>query len=462
MRVSARNKQISNIINFKTFTMNFKYFPHTEDEIKQMLAQAGMESLDDLYSDVPECIRFRGKYDLPDPKSESEIRTFFEQLGNKNLRLTVFAGAGCYDHYTPAVVPNILSRSEFLTSYTPYQAEISQGTLHYIFEYQSMMAELTGMDVSNASMYDGSTATAEAAIMTMAATKKTDTVLVSETVDPKVLNVVKTYAHFHGFNIELIKANEGTTDKASMDERLERGGIAGVIVQQPNYYGIVEDYSGFADSCHANKALFVINSVAADLAMLKTPGEWDADIAVGDGQSLGIPMSFGGPSVGYMCCKEKLMRKMPGRIVGKTVDNRGQRVFVLTLQAREQHIRRQKATSNICSNESLMALFVTIYMSVMGKEGLKEAAQMSYDGAHYLHDELIATGKFEEKYNKPFFNEFCLTYKGDTDALQKQFIANGIMGGIKVDANTIMFAVTEKRTKEEVDKLVNIVKEETL
>ena len=442
--------------------MNFKFFPQTKEEIEQMLKQAGMNSLDDLYADVPEQIRFRGEYDLPDPMSETEIRSVFEKLGEKNRRLTVFAGAGCYDHYTPAVVPNIISRSEFLTSYTPYQAEISQGTLHYIFEYQSMMAELTGMDVSNASMYDGSTATAEAAIMALASTKKTDTVLVSASVDPKVLNVVKTYAHFHGFNVELIAENDGATDKEQMEARLEKGGVAGVIVQQPNYHGIVEDFSGFADSCHAHKSLFIVNSVAADLALLKTPGEWGADVAVGDGQSLGIPMAFGGPSVGYMCCTEKLMRKMPGRIVGKTVDNRGQRVFVLTLQAREQHIRRQKATSNICSNESLMALFVTIYMSVMGKEGVKEAAQMSYDGAHYLHDALIATGLFSDKYERPFFNEFCVKYNGDVDRLQQRFIENGILGGVKVDADTLMFAVTEKRTKEEIDKLVNIAKEEKL
>lgn len=427
-----------------------------------MLEKAGMTSLEDLYSDVPEEVIFRGEYDLPEPKSEEEIRSYFKQLGDKNQILTVFAGAGVYDHYTPSVVPNIISRSEFLTSYTPYQAEISQGTLHYIFEYQSMMAELTGMDISNASMYDGSTATAEAAIMALASTKKTDTVLVSATLDPKAVAVVKTYANFHGFKVETIAETDGVTDKAQMEERLKAGGVAGVIVQQPNYHGIVEDYSGFADACHAQKSLFVINSVAADLALLKTPGEWGADIAVGDGQSLGIPMAFGGPSVGYMCCREKQMRKMPGRIVGKTVDNRGQRVYVLTLQAREQHIRRQKATSNICSNESLMALFVTIYMSVMGKEGVKEAAKMSFDGAHYLHDQLLETGRFEERYNQPFFNEFCLRYKGDVDSLQKRFIENGIMGGIKVEADTIMFAVTEKRTKEEIHRLVNIVKEEQL
>ena len=439
--------------------MNFKYFPHTEKEIQEMLTKIGACSLEDLYSDVPEAIRFRQDYDLPEAKSEAEIRRFFERLGNKNQRLTIFAGAGSYDHYTPSVVPNIISRSEFLTSYTPYQAEISQGTLHYIFEYQSMMAELTGMDVSNASMYDGSTATAEAAIMALASTKKTDTILVSSTVDPKIIKVVNTYAHFHGFGVKLIDAHDGATDKDSLSKLLDDGSVAGVIVQQPNYYGIIEDFSGYADSCHTHKALFIINSIAADLALLKTPGEWGADIAIGDGQSLGIPMYFGGPTVGYMCCKEKLMRKMPGRIVGKTTDNRGQRVFVLTLQAREQHIRRQKATSNICSNESLMALFVTIYMSVMGKEGVKEAAQISYDGAHYLHDALLETGLFSEKFEQPFFNEFCLKYKGNVDYLHHKLIEDGILGGIKIDDETLMFAVTEKRTKDEIDLLINKIKE---
>lgn len=439
--------------------MNFKYFPHTEDDIRHMLEKAGMTSLEDLYSDVPEEVRFRGEYDLPEPKSEEEIRSYFKQLGDKNQILTVFAGAGVYDHYTPSVVPNIISRSEFLTSYTPYQAEISQGTLHYIFEYQSMMAELTGMDISNASMYDGSTATAEAAIMALASTKKTDTVLVSATLDPKAVAVVKTYAHFHGFKVETIAETDGVTDKAQMEERLKAGGVAGVIVQQPNYHGIVEDYSGFADACHAQKSLFVINSVAADLALLKTPGEWGADIAVGDGQSLGIPMAFGGPSVGYMCCREKQMRKMPGRIVGKTVDNRGQRVYVLTLQAREQHIRRQKATSNICSNQSLMALWVTIYMATMGKQGLCEAAQASCDGAHYLAAKLCEDSRFKLTFDKPFFNEFCVSYSGNLDALLAKLIARGIFGGIRIDDHTLMIAVTEKRTKEEIDQLISICHE---
>lgn len=440
--------------------MSFKYFPHTDDDLNKMLKQVGIDSLDELYADVPESIKFKGDYDLPEAMSETEIRQYFEKLCSRNNLLTVFAGAGSYDHYTPAVVPSIIARSEYLTSYTPYQAEVSQGTLHYIFEYQSMMSELTGLPISNASMYDGSTATAEAAIMALASTKKTDTVLMSSTVDPKILKVVLSYAHFHGIKIEMIASANGTTDKGDMKEKLSKGGVAGVIVQQPNYYGIVEDFSGFADDCHAAKALFIINSVAADLALLRTPAEWGADVAVGDGQSLGIPMSYGGPSVGYMCCTEKLMRKLPGRIVGKTQDSNGQRAFVLTLQAREQHIRRQKATSNICSNESLMALFVTIYMSVMGKQGLKEAAQLSMDGAHYLCDELVKTGKFTLAYDKPFFNEFCVKYNGDVEKLQQHFIKNGILGGVRLSDDTLMFAVTEKRTKEEIDKLVNVAKED--
>jgi len=437
----------------------YKYFPHTEADLQAMMAKVGISSLDDLYAEVPSEVRFQGDYQLPSAMSELEVRQLFEQLGSQNQLLTCFAGAGVYDHYTPSVIPQLLSRSEFLTSYTPYQAEISQGTLHYIFEFQSMMAELTGMDISNASMYDGTTATAEAVMMAVAAGKKQNRVLVSETIDPKTLEVVKTYAHFRNIDLEMIPQKDGITDLQSLQDQLSQHPkeYAAVLVQQPNYYGIVEDYSGVAEAIHAQKGLFIMNSVAADLALLKTPGEWGADIAVGDGQSLGIPMQFGGPYVGYMCCNEKLIRKMPGRIVGKTVDNRGQRAFVLTLQAREQHIRRQKATSNICSNQSLMALFVTIYLSLMGREGLKEAARLSYAGAHYLCDKLVATGRFSLVYNQPFFNEFVVRYDGDLDALQQHLTANGILGGIQVAPDQVMFAVTEKRTKEEIDQLVSLI-----
>lgn len=438
--------------------MQYKFFPHTEEDIKLMLDKIGVPSLDALFAEVPEEIRFRRDYDLPSAKSEIEIRNLFGNLGKQNKQLTVFAGGGVYDHYTPSIVPYIVSRSEFLTSYTPYQAEISQGTLHYIFEFQSMMAELTGLPIANASMYDGSTATAEAAIMAVASGKKANKVLVSETVDDKILAVIRTYTHFQNVQIEVVPAKDGATSRTAMQEKLQQGGVAGMIVQQPNKYGIIENYDGFADDCHQQKALFVMNSVAADLALLKSPGELGADIAVGDGQSLGIPMQFGGPSVGYLCCTEKLMRKMPGRIVGQTKDNRGQRAFVLTLQAREQHIRREKATSNICSNQSLVALWVTIYLSVMGKEGLKEAAQMSVDGAHYLYEKLIQSGKFKPAFNQPFFNEFCVKYVGgNVDQLQQRLLDNGILGGIKMADDMLMLAVTEKRTKEEVDLLVSLV-----
>ena len=435
--------------------MNFKFFPHTQDDLQAMMAKAGVKDLDGLYVQIPESIRFRGDYKLPSEMSEMEVRDVFAKLGSQNKQLTCFAGYGVYDHYTPSVIPQLLNRSEFLTSYTPYQAEISQGTLHYIFEYQSMMTELTGMDISNASMYDGTTAAAEAMMMAVAAGKKQNKVLVSAGMNPKTREVLDTYALHQGIELVTIPMKDGVTSKENLEALLAEGGVAGVMVQQPNVYGIVEDFTGFAEACHEQKALFIMDSVASDLAVLKTPGEWGADIAVGDGQSLGIPMLFGGPYVGYMCCTEKLIRKMSGRIVGMTKDNRDQRAFVLTLQAREQHIRRQKATSNICSNQSLMALFVTVYCSLMGKQGVKEVAELSYAGAHYLCDELKKTGKFQLVYDKPFFNEFFVKYDGDVDALYQRFIDAGFLGGVKYE-DGILFAVTEKRTKEEIDNLVKI------
>lgn len=436
--------------------MNYKYFPHTEGDLKEMLAAVGCDSLDDLYAELPPETLFHGDYDLPEELSEQELRARLDSLGRDNQQLTCFAGAGVYDHYTPSAIPALIERSEFLTSYTPYQAEISQGTLHYIFEYQSMMAELTGLPISNASMYDGTTATAEAALMMFGAAKKATTVIVSKTVDPKTVAVIRTYAHFHGVHLVFADEQDGVTNRTDLAAKLQEGGMAGVIVQQPNRYGIVEDFTGLADECHTQKALLTINSIAADLALIKTPGEWGADIAVGDVQSLGLPMSFGGPYAGYMCCTEKLMRKLPGRIVGMTKDNRGQRAFVLTLQAREQHIRRQKATSNICSNESLMALFATIYLSLMGKEGVKEAAQLSMDGAHHLQKLLEQTGKFRLTYDRPFLNEFLVTYDGDLQAFYDRAIANGILPGVMVDEHHLLMAVTEKRTEEEMNNLVKL------
>ena len=388
--------------------MNYKYFPHTEADIRHMLERIGVNSLDDLYADVPESIILKKDYDLPSSMSETEVRDFFRKLGDKNQSLTIFAGGGAYDHYAPSVIPQLISRSEFLTAYTPYQPEISQGTLQYIFEFQSMISELTGLACTNASMYDGTTAAAEAMLMAVAAGKKKNRVLISETVQPNTLEVVRTYAKFHGVQLDVIPAQDGVTDKAAMEQKLEAGDVAGVIVCSPNKYGIIEDFTGFADAIHAKKGLFIIQAA-------------------------------------------------PSALATKDVD--GKRAFVLTLQAREQHIRREKANSNICSNQSLMALYVTIYMALMGKQGLREVNELSYSGAHYLHDGLIATGKFEELYDRPFLKEFTLRSLLPTEAVQQKLLDNGIFGGIEVEEGCLSFCVTEKRTKEEIDQLIAIIKE---
>ena len=424
-----------------------------------MLERIGVGSLDDLYSDVPDKFIYRGEYDLPDAMSEQQVRSFFESLDKKDLHLKVFAGAGAYDHYTPSVIPYICSRSEFLTAYTPYQAEISQGTLRYIFEYQSMICALTGMDVSNASMYDGPTAAAEAMMMSVACTKRKTRVLLSETLLPNVRKVVETYAKFHNVQLGYISMKDGQTGIESMKEELAKGDVAGVIVPSLNRFGIVEDLTGFADAVHEAKAIAVEYCDPSALAVVRTPGEWGFDIAVGDGQSLGIPMCFGGPYVGFMACRKDYVRKMPGRIVGQTQDADGKRCFVLTLQAREQHIRREKATSNICSNQSLMALYVTVYMSLMGKEGLAKVNSLSSAGAHYLYGELLKTGKFEPVFDKPFLKEFVLKPLVPVEKLQQKLLDEGFFGALATEEGYVSFCVTEKRTRAEVDSLVEAVKE---
>ena len=434
-----------------------KYFPHTQQDIEQMLEVAGLKSMDDLYGEIPQQLLFDREFALPEAMSEVEVRRFFETLGNKNAKLACFAGAGVEDHYSPSVIAPILSRGEFLTAYTPYQPEISQGTLQYIFEYQSMICELTGMDVTNASMYDGTTATAEAMMMCVAIAKKRNKVLVSATMNPRVKQVVETYARYQGVVIDTIAEKDGVTDLADLENKLAGDDVAGVILAQPNYYGIVEDYTGVAGMCHAKKAMFVMNCKPSALAVLKTPAEWGADIACGDAQSLGIPMCYGGPYVGFLACTNANIRKLPGRIVGATTDVDGKRAFVLTLQAREQHIRREKANSNICSNQSLMALYVTIYMSVMGQKGLKEVCELSYGGAHYLADKLVATGKCSMAYDKPFFNEFVVRTAAPAAKVLDALCANGILGGVRIADDQLLVCVTEQRTKEEMDKFVEIV-----
>ena len=434
-----------------------KYFPHTTEDIEQMLAVAGLKSLDDLFAEIPQQLLFNKEFALPEAMSEAEIRRFFDELGNKNSRLVCFAGAGVEDHYSPSVINAIIQRGEFLTAYTPYQPEISQGTLQYIFEYQSMITELTGMDVTNASMYDGTTATAEAMMMTIAAAKKRNKVLVSATINPKVKRVVETYAKYQGVSVETIPEKEGVTDLAALEVMLAGDDVAGVILAQPNFYGIIEDYTGVADMCHAKKALMVMNANPSSLAVLKTPAEWGADIACGDAQSLGIPMNYGGPYVGYLATTNALVRKLPGRIVGATADVDGKRAFVITLQAREQHIRREKANSNICSNQSLMALYVTIYLSLMGHKGLKEVNAASYGGAHYLAEKLVATGKCTLAFDKPFMNEFAVKTAVPAKDIQEALLAAGILGGVRIADDMLLICVTEQRTKAEIDKFVEVV-----
>ncbi|MEE3465137.1 MAG: aminomethyl-transferring glycine dehydrogenase subunit GcvPA [Candidatus Cryptobacteroides sp.] len=434
------------------------YLPHTQADIQAMLDKIGVKKLDELYSDVPAEFLHKGAYALPPAMSEQEIRDCFASLEAMNAKLKVFVGAGAYDHYTPAVIPYLCSRSEFLTAYTPYQCEISQGTLRYIFEYQSLICALTGLDVSNASLYDGPTAAAEAMKMAVACTRKKTRVLLSKGLLPHVMEVVETYARFHGVEIGYVPVADGQTSLEGLKAELAKDDVAGVIVPSINRYGIVEDHSGFADAIHAEKGLLIEYCDPSALAVVKTPAEWDADIAIGDGQPLGLPLCYGGPYVGFMAVKKDHMRKMPGRIVGQTVDKEGRRVFVLTLQAREQHIKREKATSNICSNESLLALWVTIYLFLMGPEGLREVNRLSSDGAHYLYNELLKTGRFEEVFpGKPFLKEFVL--KPKQNGLQERLEKAGFFAALPTEEGYVSFCVTEKRTKAEIDALVKAVKE---
>ncbi len=438
--------------------MAFAYFPHTEDDIRLMLDKIGVESLEDLYSDVPQDVIYRQEYDLPDAMSEMEVRKYFEELAKENRRLTCFCGVGAYDHYSPAVIPHIISRSEYLTAYTPYQPEVSQGTLRYIFEYQSMITELTGMDCTNASMYDGATAAAEAMMMAMASTKKKTRVLLSEGLLPQVVKVVKTYAKFNGVEIGMVPCLDGATSYGALAAELAAGDVAGVLVPGINKYGIIEDMTGFADAVHAQKGLLMVYSDPSSLAVIKTPADWGADIVCGDSQTLGVPLCFGGPYVGFLACTKDHVRKLPGRIVGATKDVDGKRAYVLTLQAREQHIRREKATSNICSNQSLMALYVTVYLGLMGPKGLREVNELSYGGAHYLYNELLATGLFEKAFDRPFLKEFVLKSKVPVEKLQQALVDAGFFGAVELEDGLVNFCVTEKRSREEVDALVSLIK----
>ena len=439
----------------------FKYLPHTPEDIKAMLNTIGAKDINALYDDVPEALK-GFDLDIPSSMSELELTSHFKSLAANNRPLKSFMGMGAYDHYTPSVIRHLIERQEFLTAYTPYQPEVSQGTLQYIFEYQSMICELTGMDVSNASMYDGATATAEAMYMAVNVGKKRKHILVSLTMNPVIVDVLRTYAYNQDIELEVIDSLGGVSDKEAIKDAM-RHDTAAVITQTPNRYGLIEAYGDLGEACSANKTLFVINQDPSTLSHLKTPREQGADVAVGEAQSLGIPLSFGGPYIGYFATTNKLMRKMPGRICGVTKDKDGKRAFVLTLQAREQHIRREKANSNICSNQSLMALFVTIYLSIMGKEGLFEVQNTSKNHAHYLHDMLLKLPHFTDSFKKPFFKEFTLKTTLDVHQMNKVLSEEGYLGPFNQgDFNSnqdglITFSVTEKRTKEEIDHFIDIM-----
>lgn len=439
--------------------MSHRYFPHTEEDKKVMLEKCGVESIEALFADIPGQLRLKRPYALGKQMSEVEVRAFFKRLADNCSSLACFAGNGHYDRYTPAVVSAMTARSEFLTSYTPYQPEISQGTLQYIFEYQTMMARLTGMEISNASLYDGATATAEAMMLASGHSRRRPRVAYSATLNAAVEETIATYARYHGIDIVRVPEENGVTSVTALKDLLSAGNIGGVILPQPNKYGIIEDFTGLADIVHEAGALLIINSIAIDLATLRSPGEWGADIAVGDAQSLGIPLNFGGPYLGYIASSKSLMRKLPGRIVGATVDSDGKRTFVLTLQAREQHIRREKATSNICSNQGLMALFVTIYMSLMGDEGLRKVNCISAAGAHYLAKELEMTGKMSLTYpDRPFLNEFEMTTRVDTQRIIDVLADAGILAGVATAPDRLLIAVTEMRSPDEINRYIETVK----
>lgn len=436
------------------------YLPHTPEDIAAMLRRCGVDSLSALFNDIPDTLRLKNGYDIPEGLSEPEVRRYFASLSEKNRRLAIFAGAGFYHHYTPAAVEAIASRSEFYTAYTPYQPEISQGTLQYIFEYQSMMASLTGMDVANASMYDGATATAEAMMMAVASAKKRKRVLVSETVDLAVREVLEIYADGQGIILEVVSETGGHTNREDLRARLGAGDVAGVILASPNRFGILENFEGIADEAHAAKALLIINSYASTLGVIRSQGEWGADIACGETQSLGLPLNYGGPGLGYLACVKSLMRKLPGRIVGATTDASGQRVFVLTLQAREQHIRRHKATSNICSNQGIMTLYATAYLSLLGPEGLREVNEISAAIAHDLVERLVATGKVEMRYpDASWLNECVLRVNEPLTSgdILRACLDKGILAGKALSDRELLVCATEMCSPNDVNTYVETV-----
>ncbi len=420
-----------------------------------MLKECGYTSFEDMLNVVPNNVLLKEHLDLNEGVSEFEVSRIMTNMAAKNTVFPhIFRGAGAYNHYIPAIVKSVTSKEDFVTAYTPYQAEISQGNLQAIFEFQTMMCELTGLDAANASVYDGASAAAESVFMCVE--RKKTKVLISATADPEVINTVKTYCYARDTVIEVVPEKDGVTDIEALKEMAD-GTTACLYMAQPNFYGIVEDATALGEAIHEKGGKFIMGCNPIALAVIKTPAECGADIAVGEGQPLGMPLSFGGPYLGYMCAKKDMMRKLPGRIVGQTTDTKGERGFVLTLQAREQHIRREKASSNICSNQALCALKASAYLSAMGTKGLTEVAELSMAHAYYLQKELAKLG-FNLVYGKEFFHEFLTTSPVEAQKVLAKLEENGYLGGLPVNGN-LLWCATELNTKADIDAMIEIIKE---
>ncbi len=427
------------------------YVPATQQEQERMLASMGFSSMEDLLRDIPASVRLNRPLNLPEGMSEADTLRAVQGLADQNqANMPLFRGAGAYRHFIPSIIPALVQRGEFLTAYTPYQPEMSQGMLQAIFEYQSLIARLTGMDASNASVYDGATAAAEAMLMCREIARK-DKLLASAGLHPDVLDVLRTYAPCTGMELVEIPLKEGTTDLDAV--AAHAAGAAGLIAASPNYYGLVEDTAAQAARIHEARGLMVSYVEPISLGLLKTPGALGSDIAIGDGQPLGIPLSWGGPYVGFMATMKKHLRNLPGRIVGETVDDGGNKTYVLTLQAREQHIRREKATSNICSNQSLCAIMTAIYLTAMGPEGMREVAQACAQKAHYAAERIAAIPGMKIAYDQPFFMEFVVESNIPSEKINAAVRKAGIVGGLPLDDQRILYCVTEMNTREEIDAL---------
>lgn len=441
------------------------YIVNTDQDRKEMMEKIGVSKFEELLADIPEEFILKENLNLEKSSSELDVSKKLHKLAAKNsntLDNISFLGGGSYDHYIPSVIAPIISRPEFLTSYTPYQAEVSQGTLQTIYEFQSMLCNLTGMDITNASMYDGATAMAEAILLACSQTKKRK-VLIASTIAPVSLDVVRTYVKDHNIELLLVDEKDGRVPFEAFEKNFNKE-IAAIIIQTPNFYGNIEDLEKLGELAHSEKCLFIVSQDPISLGLLKKPAEYDADIVVAEGQCLGLPQSFGGPYLGLFSATKKLMRKIPGRIVGATEDTNGDRGFVLTLQTREQHIRRSKATSNICTAQALCALSAGIYMATMGEEGFKEVAKNCYLGSHYLAKEISQIDGFELRYDAPFFKEFVIKTKYSVDTILNKMVDRGMFAGIPMSkfgksSDEFLIAVTEKRNREEIDLYIKNLKE---